>query len=700
MPNNNNYTSEQPDFSEASLLIEHIRYGPQYAHLVKLANQKVKQPEGIEKKKSTPFKWLRNLFFSNPEEYSGKAIVTRDLNEHSKITARTVTVANLINFTSTLPLLYYAFNFMQIPALALVTSFSIGMCLLLFGNLAAAAVASRKPMNFAWAAMALLGLVSINLIQTLVSGIGVELFNNKSELIEIKATELVGKLKRNIESEVEKKDNDQIAEREKIEAGCNALREKINIARRDGQEDLVHSLNREAFGLVNGKEADLSGSFDSYPTCEKFKHWKESKEYKAFKAEEENLKPLNNISMDYGSNLYLLKKEYTETYNTYFTDDDISNGVETVRLAIWNFLSKLESGRFSELGFSLFISSISVITSATACLMIVAHASRKDTKMSRSSVIEQTRNSWFEQQWRLLLRQQQTELESFHTNESTFEHLANSANNNSQEASSGYSPLIVSKTVTTFQGHLEPNPDEQLKYKRLSSLKNQQECNKYLFKLFEEEVKETGRYDYPKLIEVVEKAYIKGKNIYQEQQSETVENASSDESSKEEGHKVTYPAPKVPENYLNSTMRQLQPVLTKPENVSQHTNRLPLTTEIELQSAAIELENPAINHLKNNDLVEASLVADSEHDKSFETRTPYHLTSSSSKSNNQLTEKELIQLMGGVMPMIEEHVKKWNQKAIDIRFQQKQLSPSQKKFYNCFDMFRNYLNAIAEFTKQ
>ncbi len=386
----NRTPGQQPEFvSEAALLLQWIEQNPDYEELVKQA-----KGEKLSWKWPKPIQWLIqlvfNLLFANPEEFHGKAFVPKELKEHSQVTARVVSASSLLDFATNSPLLFFAFKDLGI-ILALIVSTATNIIVLKFTNDTATAVSGRNRGNRLWSRVGVLGLVSMNALQSLFSGIGVELLLNQSVLVEQKSAETI---------------QEQIRKTEAIK-DLQAPKYKDAIAQCDKGNQELNSLPRshprwdslyvQLQGRWEERNQDWSKvPLEKLPTCRQVVRLRDEtfRNYEAAKADLE-IKLTRRVQI--GNDVVFLQQEMPAVYAQHFTPNgEFKSGVEAVRLATQNFFGKMKAGDIEGSGFSLFFFSLSVITSGAACFMAIAHAHRDDTKMSRDPNVEEAIHDWLE----------------------------------------------------------------------------------------------------------------------------------------------------------------------------------------------------------------------------------------------------------------------------------------------------------------
>lgn len=91
-----------------------------------------------------------------------------------------------------------------------------------------------------------------------------------------------------------------------------------------------------------------------------------------------------------GDDVLFLQTQLPATFARHFDEDyELKSGTETVRLAVVSLYNKVLSLDLASLGFPLFFFLLSVVTSAIACWLTLAHAQREDVQISRDEVVNE-----------------------------------------------------------------------------------------------------------------------------------------------------------------------------------------------------------------------------------------------------------------------------------------------------------------------
>jgi hypothetical protein len=320
----------------------------------------------------------KNLILTDPEELYGKNFVTEEVRQAARVTGTAINISNIIDGVSIFPLLCYSFKDLGPPGLI----FALGLALAQtkFTNGMGKAVATRKPGNLAWSIFATFAMLAMNTIMSLTSLVAPELSLNQPHLAELRAKELV--------AEQEIKVNDVQPDLRAVkdaEAKCKDFQEKAatypegSTARNDfyiKANGLYQEQNR------NWKSVLAQEGQAKVPFCPLAKILREDafKVSQVAKAEWEKQKAQIVRSASYAAGVkQIMPALYEQNFDA---NGQLISGTEATRLAIESTTSKLMIGNWNSLGFSLFFFATSVITSAGACTLAIAHSFRKDIQMS------------------------------------------------------------------------------------------------------------------------------------------------------------------------------------------------------------------------------------------------------------------------------------------------------------------------------
>lgn len=392
MSNNQNHTQELT----VEALVRWIESNPEYAHLVKQA-QNPDQPE------AQPTLWKRvqnttepvvSLFWADPCDFHGKALVSEELKADSKKTAIMVSFSTIVNGFGNFPILLYAFESMG--AWSLLLAMLVNVSILKFTNESAKAASRGKRGTKSWSNWAIASMLSLNLLQSIVAGVGTELLLNQLGLSQRKAEELIELKTAQVEQLRENKD----PKYEDALNQCQAGEQELNQLERSNPR--WDSLYTRLYGTWAEQEQDWTQiAFEQVPVCRQVDRLR-TEAYKHYETANEKWQARLLLRHELGSDLAFLKQEIPVMYDDHFQEDgELKSGIDAARLAILTFLEKFSSGDLAGLGFSLFFLLLSLFMSGYACFLSIAHRGRKDTQISLNDAVRQQRDHRLEE-----LRQQ------------------------------------------------------------------------------------------------------------------------------------------------------------------------------------------------------------------------------------------------------------------------------------------------------
>ncbi|NCJ08070.1 hypothetical protein GS597_16455 [Synechococcales cyanobacterium C] len=338
--------------------------------------------------------WVKNLFLANPNEFYGRAYSTKELVTHSNRTAAVVSISGLYDFFTNLSLFYLAFRSMGLLSIPL--SFAVNLLMLKFGNDCAAVASGYKPSLKAWAKAGVVGLLAVNMIQSIFSGIGIELLLNGPAISELKATSLIAEQELKIEAL-------QTLSPRQQQADTNCRKGDAELRQMPASDPNRHSLYVRLYGTWGQTQKDWSQVPESQlPTCELAKRLEATalKNYEMVRANWEILK-VQRLQM--GNDVIFLQRAVPELYTFHFEETgEMKSSIEATGFAALNLRQKAMKGDWAGLTMPIFFVSLSIFTSLIACWMTITHAHRPDALRSRNSAVEQERDRWLEQQYQAL----------------------------------------------------------------------------------------------------------------------------------------------------------------------------------------------------------------------------------------------------------------------------------------------------------
>ncbi|PSO89764.1 MAG: hypothetical protein BRC41_00930 [Cyanobacteria bacterium QH_9_48_43] len=372
-----NTEAVSPDSAEQELL-DWAQYSsdPEVQRLVEQARTGDEQPVARPLwKQALAGAWQK--LTPRSQDFYGTAAVSPELRRDAKLTTSLVSLATWLNFLSTQPLLWFAFG--ALGPLRLVPSVGFNLLLLGLTNISATATAKAKPNNRSWSRWALMGLISINVIQSLLAGMGTELMLSRSKLQLRKAEELTEQVIAQRESEVERLEQaPQDSRFASVQQQCQKNTQKLDqLEHGSPQWDILYI---RTFGTLEEKDKDWSQlDYSNLPVCQRVERLRQNHSDKVAARRQE-------------------LQQFPGKYERNFTQDgELESGNELFGIAGLYFFENLVKGNFAQLGFSLFFFFLSLSTSLMAMGMSMDMAKRNDAQRSRSDAVASERDRWFDE---------------------------------------------------------------------------------------------------------------------------------------------------------------------------------------------------------------------------------------------------------------------------------------------------------------
>ncbi|MBL1211111.1 hypothetical protein [Geminocystis sp. GBBB08] len=146
--------------------------------------------------------------------------------------------------------------------------------------------------------------------------------------------------------------------------------------------------------------------FQQLPICRQVTRIQDENNLKYEKAFND-YQSLLTARVDTGSDVQFLKSNAITAYQQHFNDNgEMKSSPMLVGLATQEVYSKLFSSKWTELGLSLFVFGISLITSIASCLMALRHASSEDVQLSYDQELQGKINDYFNNIRRSLMASQ------------------------------------------------------------------------------------------------------------------------------------------------------------------------------------------------------------------------------------------------------------------------------------------------------
>ena len=356
--------------------------------------------------------WFKELLSVDSTKLHGKAYVTEELESHSRMVAGMVTIANLINAGTAFPLLLLTMADMGLLGLFLAAGTNLG--LIKFGNQAGEVAAANKPGNQFWSETGLIGLICLNLLQSVVSGVGTQLLLDQANISKRFADNLV--YVQTIEPleakvKVAQFDPDEIESKDK----CDEL--EAELASVQPNTPKSSRLFNQAYGSYEEYQLPLeqrsyyNSPISQWAYCPRAKH-EEQQLTSNLATSQQELQEFNSKIADRGSLAYL-QQQKPDIYQQHFNEEgELKSGMEATTVAVEMFWEKLTNGDWASLGLSMYIFGLSVITSAIAVILVATHSKREDVQMSWSPAVARERERFLQEQRDRLLGEGDRDLDS------------------------------------------------------------------------------------------------------------------------------------------------------------------------------------------------------------------------------------------------------------------------------------------------
>lgn len=383
--------SNQDQTNRDQQLIRWIEENPDYDHLVKAAKSQSSQQASASRESSSRWNqvlnggkkaamWGINAFRAHPQDFHGTSMVTPELKKHSQLTANVVTSASIINFISNQSLFLFAFKGLAL-GLGPIASLAFNFLILRLTNACATSVSSSRKGIKGWSNVAFGGLIFLNVMQSLVAGMGIQLILNKPALQMKRAEMLADDAFQQQKNQIEKLGTPSGQLYETAQEKCARL---DNLSPNNPNYDRIYIENRGPHAL---RDRDWSQvPLGQLPYCrqetrlEKQAHEQQKQAQAEFDQLQQRRRDINDLAFLEQAYPHIYKQNYTES-------GKLVSGTDQVNTAAIYFFQNLWKMNFHKIGFSFFFFILSIVTSFLATWLSLAHAKRQDTKQSRSTEV-------------------------------------------------------------------------------------------------------------------------------------------------------------------------------------------------------------------------------------------------------------------------------------------------------------------------
>lgn len=335
---------------------------------------------------------LRNQLVARGEDLHGTAWVTPATQRDSDAVARVVTTSNLVDGVGNFNLLLFASGISS--PLGWISAAALSAILLKFDQELFTIVARgrRQGRQVAYAA-ALIGLLPFSLLKTIGTGVGVEVMQNQSGLVQRHASALV--------SDSLQQERRQIAAIAQADPTYASVRQQCS----SGQaqlEQLSHadprwqSLQVQLHGewSQRGRDWRRNAQGSPPPVCIQ-QRLIEAEQRSRSAAARQRLEGIERQRISTGNDLLFLRQQYPERYRQHFTAaGEFASSVQLVAVGIDSTLAKLQQGQWNQLGLSLYVLLVSLLSSATACTLVLLHSRRPGVIQSWDEDLRRERDRW------------------------------------------------------------------------------------------------------------------------------------------------------------------------------------------------------------------------------------------------------------------------------------------------------------------
>lgn len=303
------------------------------------------------------------------------------------------------------------------PVFNFILTTASGLGLITFSNSAAAA-AGRKKGNQVLPIIAAAGMLLINGVLTVGSGVGAELLMNQSNLVEKQANKKADEYIRRLSNEINDENSPDFLKFQELKEECDEGIDKLGTFEKNSPE--AERLHTKLFGSVKNRKEWAAGkdlstidrdSALSLPICHKadvYEHYVNVDA--ALQDKQEKLTKVEEKRILLGNDTQFLKQNALAIYDNHFNENGgFKNGSVAVEIALSNLLENFKEGEYSQLGFALFLFLISFVTSLIACFWTISYSYLSESKDSHSDVARAAIDKFFTDQENKLSEKHQQE---------------------------------------------------------------------------------------------------------------------------------------------------------------------------------------------------------------------------------------------------------------------------------------------------
>ena len=380
-------TEPRSEESSVQPLLHWLQHHPQFQHLYQDP-----EPAPPRSRHRRVLDWLQQQVGARPEEFHGTAYVTPSLEQDSAIVAKVVTTSNWVDAVGNFNLLLFA-NGIANPIGWISAGLLTGILLKFDKEVYTSVARGRKGNRRLAYAVALISLLPLSALKTLGTGVGVEVMQNQAALEQRLATSLINQSLLQERGQIARI---QIADPTYAAVQQQCLRGQQQLARLPHADPRWDSIQVELFGEWSERRQDWNrpDRRNQRPICVQQKLIEADQRQRTAEARR-RVEALEQQRITMGNDLRFLKQAYPSRYEQVFNDQgQFRSSVQLVQVAIDNYLDKLAHGQWGQLGLSLYILLFSLLSSATACCMVLLHPSKPEVAMSWSEDVRRERDRW------------------------------------------------------------------------------------------------------------------------------------------------------------------------------------------------------------------------------------------------------------------------------------------------------------------
>ena len=332
-----------------------------------------------------------SLALVSPKSLHGGYHVTPELEKSATATAVVMSASNWIDTFCNFPVFFFAFKSLTFfPAAFMAIALSLPA--LVAGNALSAVVAQGHKGRWKLAISALvLGLIPLNVLQTVATGIGIEVINNQPELAQIAAGRALDNIAQAQQGNLKTLENNQPREIQDCQQGQQALEAMPRTTAIE--EKNFQSRYVRLFGTFASQSQPITAPTEKLPICVRANQL-EAVYDQQVQSQRQKMQDFTLQRQTLGNDLAFLKQVAPSQYDKTFVEKspwfflpgeqtvEMRSGVTLVTLGTQSFLGKVQGGDWDQLGMNLFFVGLSAITSLASIGMGVTFAFSQDTQKS------------------------------------------------------------------------------------------------------------------------------------------------------------------------------------------------------------------------------------------------------------------------------------------------------------------------------